>query len=77
MHLKSAKYAAGIEHLKCKEVKEQSIINMPEKYDDKVHPVGEKLPDSVRAHKIKVLMCFLKVGLPLNKIRDLLEVTSY
>lgn len=80
LHLKSAKHAAGIEHLKSKEKKEQSIINMLEKYDDKVHPVGEQLPDSVRVHRIKVLTCFLKAGLPLNKIdcfRDLLEETSY
>ena len=78
LHLKSAKHAAGIERLNSKEKKEQSIIHMLEKYDEKVHPVGEKLPDSVRMHKIKVLTCFLKAGLPLNKIdcfRDLLEET--
>ena len=72
LHLKSAKHAAGIERLKSKEKKEQSIIHMLEKY--------EKLPDSVRVHRIKVLTCFLKAGLPLNKIdcfRDLLEETLY
>ena len=42
--------------------------------------VKSYIPDSVRMHRIKVLTCFLKAGLPLNKIdyfRDLLEETSY
>ena len=53
---------------------------MLERYDNQVHPVGEKLPDSVRVHRIKVLTCFLKAGIPLNKIncfRDILEESSY
>ena len=51
-------------------------------YNKQVHPVGEKLhlPDNVRVHRIKVLTCFLKMGLPLNKIDclcDLLKESSY
>lgn len=67
LHLKSAEHAAAIEHLKSKE-KEQSIINMVEKYDDKVHLAGEKLPDSVRVHRIKVLTCFLRVAYRSTKL---------
>jgi hypothetical protein len=80
MYLKSAKHGSGVERLKSNEKKEQSIIKMLERYDKQVHPVGEKLPDSVRVHRIKVLTCFLKAGVPLNKMdcfRDLLQESSY
>ena len=80
LHLKSTKHGVGVERLKSKQTREQSILHMLEKYDKEVHPVGEKLPDCVRLQRIKVLICFLKAGLPLKKIdcfRDLLEETSY
>ena len=50
------------------------------KYDEEVHPVGEGLSDDVRVLRVKVLSCFLRAGVAINKIdhfRDILEEISY
>ena len=49
---------------------------MLQRYDDKVHAVGENLPTAVRVFRVKTVTAFLKSGLPLNKLdcfRQLLE----
>ena len=52
---------------------------MLKKYDQKVHPVGENLPEDVRVYRVEVVESFLKAGVPLSKIdyfRELLEENS-
>ena len=53
---------------------------MLKEYDEEVHPVGEGLSDDVRIFHVRVLSCFLKAGVALNKVdhfRDILEEGSY
>ena len=52
---------------------------MLKEYDREVHPADENLPEDVRVYRVRVVKCFLKAGVPLNKIdcfRDLLEENS-
>lgn len=79
-HIKSSKHATGVERLKTKEKREQSIPEMLKRYDADVHPVGETLPENERIYRIKVLTCFLKSGTPLSKLdcfRYILEEGGY
>ena len=79
-HVKSGKHIAGVERLRSREKREQSIAEMLKKYDNDVHPVGENLPENERIYRIKVLTCFLKSGTPLNKLdcfRDIFEEGGY
>ena len=80
LHLKSAKHASGMQRLKSMRKREQDIADLLTKYDNDKHPVGEKLPQNVRVYRIKVLTCFLKAGIPLNKVgcfREILEESSF
>ena len=80
MHVQSTKHTNGLERLASKEKRERTIAEMLKKYDQQVHPAGEKLPESVRVYRIRVLSCFLKAGVPLNKVdsfRDILEEGAY
>ena len=55
-------------------------MDMLKKYDNANHPVGEKVPECVCIYRLKVLRCFLKAGVPLNKtdcFREILEESSY
>ena len=65
LHLKSTKHAAGVDRLKSKHLRQQSIVNLFKKYDEEVHYTGERLPDNVRVYRIKVLSCFMKAGVPI------------
>lgn len=49
-------------------------------YDQEVHPVGERLPSSVRVYRVKTVTAFLKSGVPLSKLdcfRELLEENAF
>ena len=64
-----AKYKKG-------ELRDGDIVKALQKYDKRVNPVGQTLPQEQRLYRIKVVMTFLKAGIPLNKLdifRDLLE----
>ncbi len=68
LHIQSAKHIAGLQRLKSKEQKERGLVEMLQAYDNDVHPVGESLPDSVHVYRLKVLSCFMKAGVPINKL---------
>ena len=78
-HIKLTKHSAGLGRLKSKQARQQYIAGMLKKYDQKVHPVGENLPEDVRVYRVKVVESFLKAGVPLSKIDcfyELLEENS-
>ena len=78
LHTKSEKYSRGKIQLKNKSQHEQDIAMVLQKYDKEVHPVGETLSTEQRVYKVKMVLTFLKAGIPINNKRDhfhpLLEV---
>ena len=64
-----------------KEIREkETLLAALKKHDECHHPKGEKLPESVRVVRVKVVTAFLKAGIPLNKIehfRSILEETAF
>ena len=44
---------------------------------EQVHPVGESLPEAHKLWRVKVVTTFLKAGVPLGKVRGLLEEHAY
>ena len=49
-------------------------------YDDSVHPVGERLPESTRVYRVNVVTAMLNAGVPIHKIdcfRSLLEEHAF
>ena len=74
-HISSQKQATegtAIEIRKAGERHSQALME----YDDKIHPVGEGLPNSTRVHRVKVVVALSKAGVPISNgdcFRDLLE----
>ena len=63
-----------------KEKRQLDIAASLKQYDDKVHPAGETLPDSVRVYRVNVVTALLKAGVPLSKLdnfRQILEENAY
>ena len=79
-HLKSAKHQAGKQRLAAKEKSECDIAEVLAAFDKEPHPVGKTLPQDQRVYPVKVVMAFLRAGVPLNKIesfRELLEENAF
>ena len=79
-HLKSTKHQAGKERLAKKEKAESDIAEALVSSDKELHPVGETLPQDQRVYRIKVVMAFLRAGVPLSKLtsfRELLEENGF
>ena len=80
LHLKSAKHTSGVERIESKQRREKNIVDLLNKYDQEVHPVGEGLPDTVRVYRLKVLSCFMKADVAISKVdcfREILEESSF
>ena len=80
LHMKSAKHQKGKERLKTNEKQEMDISKALQEYSSKHHPVGEKLPESTRIYRVKVVTAFLKAGVPLSKVdsfRDIFEEHAF
>ncbi len=67
-HVGSSKHADGKARLQSKEAREKNIASSLQAYDDEVHARGETLPPEHRVYRDKVLMAFLRAGIPLNKM---------
>ena len=62
--------------LKHKELREKSIADALAAHNEDSHLKGETLPASQQVYRVKVLTCFLHVGVPLRKydhFHELLE----
>ena len=79
-HIGSSKHVNGKARLHSKEAREKDIASSLQSYNAKVHARGETLPEDHRVYRVKVLMAFLRAGIPLNKMehfRSLLEENAY
>lgn len=79
-HVRSAKHVKGKEKLAKKEAREMNIADALQKHNEEVHLKGETLPDGQKVFRVKVVKCFLRAGVPLNKLdcfRDLLEEGAF
>ena len=79
-HIGSSKHAKGKARVHAKEVREKDIASSLRAYIAEVHARGETLPEDHRVYRVRVLMSFLRAGIPLNKIehfRPLLEEHAY
>lgn len=79
-HVQSLKHQKIKQRLLSKEKREQDIAKSLRQYNDENHPRGETLPESQQVYRVKVVMAFLKAGMPLSKIesfRSILEENSF
>ena len=79
-HLKSTKHRAGKVRVAKREKAESDIAEALVASDKESHPVGETLPQDQRVFHIKVVMAFLRAGVPLSKMtsfRELLEENAF
>jgi hypothetical protein len=79
-HIASVKHKQSKVRLARTESRERDIAEALVSYDQQVHPRGETLSTDQRVYRIKVVMYFLKAGVPLAKLdhfRDILEKHAY
>ena len=60
--------------------RDMDIAQALQAYDSEVHPSGERLPESTRVYRVKLVTALLKAGTPLSKIdnfRELLEEHAF
>lgn len=79
-HVKSSKHKAGKARLEKKEARESDIASALRAHNEAVHLRGETLPEQQQVFRVKVVTCFLRAAIPLNKVdtfRDLLEETAF
>ena len=72
-HIKSTKHAESKLKLQAHEI---DIADALRKYDESTQPKGQTLPNDQRAYRVKVMMAFLRAGIPISKLeylRDILE----
>ena len=75
-HIKSTKHVESKLKLARKEKREMDIADALRKYDESTQPKGQTLPDDQRVYRVKVVMAFLRAGIPIAKLeflRDILE----
>ena len=75
-HVKSTKHQQSKEKLQKKQAREKDIASALKRYDETTQPKGQTLPDEQRIYRVKVVMAFLRAGIPISKLeylRDILE----
>ena len=75
-HVSSAKHKAGKERLEKNEGREAGIASALRSHNATVHLTGESRPEQQQVFRVKVMTCFLRAAVPVNKVdifRDLLE----
>ncbi len=81
-HVKSKKHEVSKETLKKKESRERDIAEALRAHDAETHRKGETLPEEHNVYRAKVVMAFMRSGIPLSKLdcpdlRNLLEENGY
>ena len=81
-HIKSKKHADSKERLKLKVSRERDIAEALRAHDAETHRKGETLLDEQNVYRAKVVMTFMRSGIPLSKLdctdlRNLLEENGY
>ena len=73
-HIKSAKHQRGQTAVARKQAREKDIVEALKDYSKQSHPAGETLPEPQRVFRVKVMMSFLRAGVPLSKLQHFCEV---
>ena len=68
LHIKSQKHTRGKRQLQYYEKRDMDIAQALQVYNSEVHPSGERMPESTRIYRVKVVTALLKAGTPLSKI---------
>ena len=81
-HIKSKKHEESKGKLKKKESRERDIAQALRAHDVETHRKGETLPEKHNVYRAKVVIAFMKSGIPLSKLecpdlRNLLEENGY
>ena len=81
-HIKSKKHEDGKKRLKRKELRERDIAESLRAHDNETHCKGETLPEAQNVYRARVVITFMKCGIPLAKLdcsdlRCLLEENGY
>lgn len=64
-HIAASKHVRGKQALAKKEARERDIVQAMKQYDKQLRPAGETLPEAQRVFRVKVLVAFLKSGVPI------------
>ncbi len=78
-HVKSSKHLVSKEKLKSQRARQESITVSLKKYDSSGRHESDTIGDAHRVYRIKVLMSFMRAGVPFSKLkyfRDILEENS-
>ena len=73
-HIKSTKHAESKLKLAKKQAREIDIADALNKYDESTQPKGQTLPEDQRVYRVKVMMAFLRAGIPISKLEFLREI---
>ena len=81
-HIKSKKHEESKERLEKKESRERDIAEALRAHDAETHRKGETLAEKHNVYRAKVVIAFMKSGIPLSKLecpdlRNLLEENGY
>ena len=81
-HVKSKKHADSKERVKQKQARERDIAEALRAHDGETHRKDETLPEEQNVYRVKVVIAFMKSGIPLPKLeypdlRNLLEENGY
>jgi hypothetical protein len=81
-HVKSTKHECSKQKLLQNQSSERDIADALAKHDGQTHRKGETLDEESKVYRVKVLMAFMKAGIPLEKLecqelRDLLQENGY
>lgn len=74
------KHNNGKDQLQAKTKRERDIADVLQKHNNEQHLRGEALPIDQQVYCVKVVSCFLRAAVPLNKVqffRNLLEENAY
>ena len=67
-HIGSSRHTKMKDGLKARRGKDEDIAKCLKLYDSEQHPSRECLPEKQRIYRIKVLLSFLKAGVPLKSL---------
>ncbi len=74
LHIDSHKHKLHKAKVSEKEASQKCIAESLRRYDEKNHPSGETLSESVRVYRTRVVKSFLKAGIPLSKVDQIYKM---
>ena len=72
-HVRSVKHGESKAKLNSRQAKDINLVSALKKYDADKNPVGQTLPGDQRLYRVKVVKAFMRAGIPIDILRDILE----